>query len=464
MHIGSSSSLVITAPDAPIDCLITLTPINIVQAAADLIWSPVLRKFPDLKVALSEGGIGWIPYFLERIDYQYRQHHLWTGQDFGDQLPSEVFNEHVLTCFIDDQLRRRQPRRSSNMDHVMWECDYPHSDSTWPFSPEQLGEHFARRHQRPRHRPHHPPQRHAHFSYDPFTILGGREQLHGRRAAGHGRRPRRGDQVHQGEGPWREAGEGERPRRHRPASRRLRGESPMVKQAGAGSTRPATRPRIREKPQQIADELRRLIIAGELDEGDSLGHEPDLIARFGVSRPSLREALRILEAEGLISVLRGVQGGVVVHRPDHRLTARTAALVLQTRNVSLADVFEARTIIEPAAVHLVASARGHKGSAKALRNLIAAQEEVIDDPEAFGHANAELHRELVGMAGNQTLLIVAEMLNEVVERAVTVVSQTDGDGTSVATRRRGVRSPRSASPRWSRPVTPRGRRSTGGPT
>ena len=45
---------------------------NIVQAAADLVWSPVLRKFPDLKVALSEGGIGWIPYFLERIDYNYQ--------------------------------------------------------------------------------------------------------------------------------------------------------------------------------------------------------------------------------------------------------------------------------------------------------------------------------------------------------------------------------------------------------
>ena len=74
------------------DCLITLTPMNIVQAAADLVWSPVLRKFPDLKVALSEGGIGWVPYFLERIDYNYDRHHAWTGQDFGDALPSEVFN------------------------------------------------------------------------------------------------------------------------------------------------------------------------------------------------------------------------------------------------------------------------------------------------------------------------------------------------------------------------------------
>lgn len=196
----------------------------------------------------------------------------------------------------------------------------------------------------------------------------------------------------------------------------------------------------REKPQQVADVLRGQIIAGELDEGDSLGNEAELIERFGVSRPSLREALRILEAEGLISVVRGVLGGVVVHRPDQRQTARTAALVLQARNVSLADVFDARTILEPVAVRLVASARNRRSSAKRLRALIALQEEAIDDPEAFGPANARFHEELVAMAGNETLAIVAEMLNEVVVRAVTAVSQSaDGNG-STATRRRGVRS------------------------
>jgi predicted TIM-barrel fold metal-dependent hydrolase len=175
LHIGSSSSLVITSPDAPIDCLITLTPMNIVQAAADLVWSQLFRKFPDLKVALSEGGIGWIPYFKERIDYQYRQHHFWTGQDFGDRLPSEVFDEHVLTCFIDDRFGVRN-RQALNMDHVMWECDYPHSDSTWPFAPEQLWEHFEgidisdNDIDRMTHL-----NAMRHFSFDPFSKLGGRE-------------------------------------------------------------------------------------------------------------------------------------------------------------------------------------------------------------------------------------------------------------------------------------------------
>jgi DNA-binding FadR family transcriptional regulator len=213
----------------------------------------------------------------------------------------------------------------------------------------------------------------------------------------------------------------------------------MTEQTSPRSRRPE-RVGPREKPQQIADELRRLIIGGELGEGDSLGHEPDLVERFGVSRPSLREALRILEAEGLISVVRGVGGGVVAHRPDQRLTARTAALVLQSRNVTLADVFEARTIIEPAAVRLVASGRSRRRHAQRLRSLIAEEEAVIDDPAGFGPANARFHEELVAMAGNQTLTIVAEMLNEVVARAVTVVSQADGNDGSTATRRRGVRS------------------------
>ncbi len=135
VHIGSSSQLTITAMDAPIDTMITLQPMNIVQAAADLVWSPVFRKFPNLKVALSEGGIGWVPYFLERIDYVYAHHSQWTNQDFGDKLPSQVFNENLLTCFIDDAVGM-EVRHHLNPKHIHWECDYPHSDSTWPSSPE----------------------------------------------------------------------------------------------------------------------------------------------------------------------------------------------------------------------------------------------------------------------------------------------------------------------------------------
>ncbi|HEX5067078.1 MAG TPA: GntR family transcriptional regulator, partial [Myxococcota bacterium] len=201
----------------------------------------------------------------------------------------------------------------------------------------------------------------------------------------------------------------------------------------------ALRARVREKPQQIADELRRMILSGKLSEGDSLGHEPELVERFGVSRPSLREALRILEAEGLITVVRGVLGGIVVHEPDERLAARTAALVLQARNVSLADVHEARALLEPTAVRVVAASRGRRSAADELQLLVKEQMRAVDDPDTFGPANARFHERLVTLAGNQTLSIVAKMLNEIVARAVVAVAKAAPPGSSLATRRRGLR-------------------------
>jgi predicted TIM-barrel fold metal-dependent hydrolase len=137
IHLGSSGQLAVTAPDAPIDVMITLQPMNICQAAADLLWSRVLKEFPSIRIALSEGGTGWIPYFLDRIDRTYDMHHLWTGQDFGDRLPSEVFREHFLTCFISDPIGIKL-RHDIGIDNIAWECDYPHSDSSWPEAPEEL--------------------------------------------------------------------------------------------------------------------------------------------------------------------------------------------------------------------------------------------------------------------------------------------------------------------------------------
>jgi predicted TIM-barrel fold metal-dependent hydrolase len=139
IHLGSSGQLAVTAPDAPVDVMITLQPMNICQAAADLLWSRVLKQFPSIRIALSEGGTGWIPYFLDRLDRTYDMHHRWTGQDFGDKLPSEVFREHFLTCFIADPVGIRL-RDMIGLDNIAWECDYPHSDSSWPEAPEELVE------------------------------------------------------------------------------------------------------------------------------------------------------------------------------------------------------------------------------------------------------------------------------------------------------------------------------------
>ena len=119
VHIGSSGRLAITAPDAPMDVMITLQPMNIVQAAADLLWSKPIKKYPDLKIALSEGGTGWIPYFLERADRTYEMHSGWTGQDFGKQKPSEVFRDHFLTCFISDHVGCAAAQRHRYRQHLL---------------------------------------------------------------------------------------------------------------------------------------------------------------------------------------------------------------------------------------------------------------------------------------------------------------------------------------------------------
>jgi len=142
LHIGSSSSLPITSGDAPIDVAIALTPVNAFQALADLLYSPVLTKFPGLKFAMSEGGIGWVPYLLERCDYVYRHHHSWTSTDLGGELPSERYRTHITTCFIDDAGGLASYERVGT-DSITWECDYPHSDSTWPSSPETLWQSLA---------------------------------------------------------------------------------------------------------------------------------------------------------------------------------------------------------------------------------------------------------------------------------------------------------------------------------
>ncbi|MGO9458287.1 MAG: amidohydrolase family protein [Acidimicrobiales bacterium] len=142
IHLGSSGRLSIPAVDSPPDVMITLQPMNIQSAAADLLWSRVLKVFPDLRVALSEGGTGWIPYFLERVDRTYEMHHAWTLQDFGGRLPSEVFRQHFLTCFISDPVGVAM-RDRIGIDNIAWEADYPHSDSMWPGAPEELGAVFA---------------------------------------------------------------------------------------------------------------------------------------------------------------------------------------------------------------------------------------------------------------------------------------------------------------------------------
>jgi DNA-binding FadR family transcriptional regulator len=160
----------------------------------------------------------------------------------------------------------------------------------------------------------------------------------------------------------------------------------------------------------VARELRRRIIRGELKEGDNLPAESALIEEFGISRPTMREAFRILETERLISVSRGARGGARVHMPDVNVVARYAGLYLQARNTTLADVHEARMLIEPPAARLMALRRPQK-LIKELRQLTDHSEEHIDDPETFSHNNAEFHLKVIEGSANETLSLIGHVMH-----------------------------------------------------
>ena len=127
LHIGTGFGAISMAPNAPIDNLIILATQVSAMCAQDLLWGPAMRNYPDLKFAFSEGGIGWIPFYLDRSDRHYTNQK-WLRRDFGDKLPSEVFREHSLACYVTDQTSLKL-RHEIGIDIIAWECDYPHSDS-----------------------------------------------------------------------------------------------------------------------------------------------------------------------------------------------------------------------------------------------------------------------------------------------------------------------------------------------
>lgn len=137
LHFGSGG-VPETSPDAPFAVLIALFGMNSQFTATELLFSPVFRKFPDLRVCLSEGGIGWIPYLLERCDYTWERHRHYLDLELKVP-PSEIFRDHIFGCFISDDAGIAALDRIG-VEQVMWECDYPHSDSNWPNSRKLLTE------------------------------------------------------------------------------------------------------------------------------------------------------------------------------------------------------------------------------------------------------------------------------------------------------------------------------------
>jgi DNA-binding FadR family transcriptional regulator len=174
------------------------------------------------------------------------------------------------------------------------------------------------------------------------------------------------------------------------------------------------RVRVPKTAELVAAQLRRQIVRGELKEGDALPPEAALMEEFGVSRPTLREAFRVLEAESLISIRRGSRGGARVHTPSGEVAARYTGLLLQYRGTTVGDVYQVRTILEPPAAGLVAARRAPEALGT-LREALADEERSLDDSITFAHASARFHEHVLEQAGNQTLAVIAGMLADIID-------------------------------------------------
>jgi predicted TIM-barrel fold metal-dependent hydrolase len=141
IHFGTSGLVRLTAPEAPMAVMITLAGVNSINAVGDLLFSPVFHRHPNIKFSVAEGGIGWIPWLLERADITWERHRYY--QNINQTVrPSDLFQKHIWGCFITDHYGVKN-RHQIGVDKVTWECDYPHSDSFWPNSRKIVAEMFA---------------------------------------------------------------------------------------------------------------------------------------------------------------------------------------------------------------------------------------------------------------------------------------------------------------------------------
>ncbi len=203
------------------------------------------------------------------------------------------------------------------------------------------------------------------------------------------------------------------------------------RQSGSGEVR---LPKVAEL---VAAEIRHRILSGDVTAGDPLPNESELITQFSVSRPTLREALRLLEADGLIEVKRGVGGGPRVRVPDVSVTARHAGLLLQMHGATLEDLIGARMVLEPAAVRELAR-RASKSDVKALRAAHQMELDAGDDFDANAHHATHFHGLIVSLLGNQTLSLLNDLLSGIqdMQNRTVVDRLPEDEARSVVTRAR----------------------------
>ena len=191
--------------------------------------------------------------------------------------------------------------------------------------------------------------------------------------------------------------------------------TPLAPMIGPDSVASRAAVRSPKTAELVAGTLRRMVVEGQLKDGDFLPNEAELMAHFGVSRPTLREAVRVLESERLVEVRRGSRTGARVRVPGPEIVARPAGLLLELSGATIADLLTAKSGIEPMAARLLAES----GSPEAFDEL----ERMLEKLAADSHQSASLaestglfHLRVVQLSGNATLGIVAGMLHEITVR------------------------------------------------
>jgi DNA-binding FadR family transcriptional regulator len=169
----------------------------------------------------------------------------------------------------------------------------------------------------------------------------------------------------------------------------------------------------RSVAEAVASQLRSRILDGDLTDGSELPTEAVLLEEFPVSRPSLREAFRILETEGLLTVRRGKRGGTVITHPTPDTAAYHVGLLLHSRGTTLEDLAAARNLLEPLCAEQAARRRDHVSVGRKLAALAAVDPAQVDNGLAFTTAAVDFHQQLVMAAGNNTLQVLAGILESI---------------------------------------------------
>ncbi len=186
--------------------------------------------------------------------------------------------------------------------------------------------------------------------------------------------------------------------------------------AGGAGHAPGGPARPPKAAELVAAELRRQIVTGRLRPGDKLHPENVLQAEFAISRPTLREALRLLESESLITISRGQHGGPRVSANDLTAAARQVGVFLQIAGTTLDDVWFARLVLEPPAAGLLAASRDPEGLAALEANLAEARDAAEHDPIRYADLSAEFSSLLTRHSGNTTIHLLSTLIHDIIRR------------------------------------------------